>query len=128
MLEVIKHTFDVEGVQFVLVTNTTQLKAAINHRYGGSAIDAKRYLDKFLKFSFCLPDFIPSYERTKAAIAHFNNLSTDKLTIAVAGFGTLNSLLNNFASTLIEKNNLSLREVETFVRHLELYQTLSNGK
>lgn len=128
MLEVIKHTFDVEGVQFVLITNTIQLRAAINHRYGGTAIDAKRYLDKFLKFSFCLPDFIPSHERTKAAIAHFNNLSADKLTISVAGFGNSSHPLNEFATTLIEKNSLSLREVETFIRHLELYQTLCNRK
>ncbi|MBJ6977682.1 P-loop NTPase fold protein, partial [Vibrio cholerae] len=34
MLETIKHTFDVEGVQFVLITNTNQLKASINHCYG----------------------------------------------------------------------------------------------
>lgn len=54
MLEVIKHTFDVDGVQFVLVTNTAQLKAAINHRYGD--VDSQRYLDKFLKFRFFLPD------------------------------------------------------------------------
>ncbi|MCF9406550.1 KAP family NTPase, partial [Vibrio parahaemolyticus] len=44
MLETIKHTFDVEGVQFVLITNTNQLKASINHCYGPT-IDAQRYLD-----------------------------------------------------------------------------------
>ena len=31
MLESIKHIFDVEGVEFVLITNTAQLRASINH-------------------------------------------------------------------------------------------------
>lgn len=57
MLEVIKHTFNVENVKFVLVTNTIQLKAAINHAYGES-IDASRYLDKFIKFTIQLPNKI----------------------------------------------------------------------
>jgi len=55
MLEIMKHTFDVEDVNFVLVTNTQQLKASINHCYG-SSVDAQRYLDKFLKFSFKLSE------------------------------------------------------------------------
>jgi hypothetical protein len=54
MLEVIKHTFNVENVKLVLVTNTKQLRAAINHSYG-PLVDAQRYLDKFLKFNFKLP-------------------------------------------------------------------------
>ncbi len=62
MLEVMKHTFDVNGVQFVLVTNTQQLKAAIDHRYGPQ-VNAQRYLDKFLKYSFCLPEFVLSHLR-----------------------------------------------------------------
>ncbi|TMP83510.1 P-loop NTPase fold protein, partial [Pseudoalteromonas sp. S983] len=54
MLEIIKHTFDVEGVGFVLITNTKQLKASINHCYG-HAVDAQRYLDKFVKFTIESP-------------------------------------------------------------------------
>ena len=55
MLEVIKHVFDIENVKVVLVTNTKQLHAAINHRYGAE-VDAQKYLDKFLKYSFALPE------------------------------------------------------------------------
>ena len=55
MLEVIKHVFDIENVKVVLVTNTKQLRAAINHRYGAE-VDAQKYLDKFLKYSFALPE------------------------------------------------------------------------
>lgn len=73
MLEVIKHVFDVEGVQFVLVCNTQQLKASICHCYGGS-VDAQRYLDKFLKFTFALPKYIDENQRVNASIRHYKNL------------------------------------------------------
>jgi len=131
MLEVIKHTFDVEGVQFVLVTNTTQLKAAINHRYGGTSIDAKRYLDKFLKFSFCLPDFVPrsgySRNKTLSSITHFDNQVSKSTILQNTEFNNRNYQVNNFVDTLITINKLSLREVEAFVRSIEIFYKLGNS-
>ncbi|MFV8855373.1 KAP family P-loop NTPase fold protein, partial [Serratia fonticola] len=56
ILENIKHIFDVDNVQFVLVTNTKQLEASIHHIYGQS-VDAKRYLDKFVRFTLSLPTY-----------------------------------------------------------------------
>ena len=76
MLEVIKHVFDVENVKVVLVTNTKQLRAAINHRYGVE-VDAQKYLDKFLKYSFALPDKVVARfeeDRALAAVEHFKQL------------------------------------------------------
>ena len=78
-LEIIKHTFDVENVSFVLITNTQQLKASINHCYG-QAVDAQRYLDKFVKFRF---ELSPKFERNSnlpilAASNHFFKLAEDK--------------------------------------------------
>ncbi|EAZ9462311.1 NTPase, partial [Salmonella enterica] len=55
ILECIKHIFDLSNVNFVLITNTHQLIASINHVYGAS-VDAKKYLDKFIKFSYYLPE------------------------------------------------------------------------
>lgn len=55
MLENIKHVFDVENVQLVLVTNFDQLRSSINHCYG-NGLDAQRYLDKFVQFSLSLSD------------------------------------------------------------------------
>ena len=130
MLEVIKHTFDVKGVQFVLVTNTTQLRAAINHRYG-PLVDAQRYLDKFLKFSFCLPDGIlgTNYydDKRLASTEHFNNLIKKSTTPEGTGLDHHNNGVSGFIKLLIAHNNLSLREVETFVRHLEILQTLNGA-
>lgn len=125
MLETIKHTFDVEGVQFVLVTNTNQLKASINHCYGPT-IDAQRYLDKFIKFSFTLPH---TYNENRdnaimVSVSHYKNLIAksellkDLQLDRDSCFGLVEQVINT--------NNVSLREVETFVRHIEIYQILFN--
>lgn len=128
MLEVIKHTFDVKGVQFVLVTNTSQLRAAINHRYG-PLVDAQRYLDKFLKFSFCLPDGVlgTNYYNDKrlASAEHFNNLIKESAVLKSTDLSDYSDGLGSFVNTLIIHNKLSLREVETFVRHLEIFKILN---
>ncbi len=131
MLEVIKHTFDVQKVIFVLVTNLSQLRAAINHSYG-SMIDAQRYLDKFLKFSFRLPEFVirqhPDESKSnKAAVEHFKNGISKSPILLQTSLANLNEGVLDFPCTLVEHNNLSLREVEAFIRHLEIYQTLSKG-
>lgn len=131
MLEVIKHTVNVDGLQFVLVTNTQQLKAAINHRYGHQ-VNAQRYLDKFLKFSFCLPEFLPGRMKrgddfVLAATEHFSNLIKQSATLRDTALSKINEGVFTFTEELIRLNRVSLREVETFTRHLEIYQRLSQG-
>jgi len=127
MLETIKHTFDVPGIQFVLITNTTQLKSSINHIYGES-IDAQRYLDKFLKFIFKLPHQFKENQHTKiqASIAHYQNLIIKS---PILGSTPLNiDAALDLVNRIIEVNQLSLREVESLVRHLDIYQRLTNNK
>lgn len=131
MLEVVKHTFNVDGVQFVLVTNTRQLKAAINHRYG-LQVDAQRYLDKFLKFSFRLPDFLLGHrghedDRVMAAVEHFSRLLRNSESLKDTDLARQRDGVYSFANALVQQNGLSLREVETFVRHLEIYHQLCQG-
>lgn len=131
MLEVIKHTFNVEGLQFVLVTNTRQLKAAINHRYGHQ-VDAQRYLDKFLKFSFRLPDFVlgrRGHENNRLLVSeeHFSLLVKKSESLKKTDLSQQNNGVYGFCKALVQQNNLSLREVETFVRYLEIYHQLSGG-
>jgi len=125
MLESIKHVFDVENVQFVLVTNSDQLRASINHCYG-AAIEAQRYLDKFIAFSFRLPEsFKPNgYHVISVSINHMRKLVADSEQLSV-GLNKEGHL--DFLDLLIRENQLSLREVETFVQHLELYQILADG-
>lgn len=128
ILEVIKHTFPVSGVQFVLVTNTNQLKASINHRYGDS-VNAQQYLDKFLKFTFVLPNSFSNHsglEKFLASVFHYQNLVNQSPLLE-----SLNLAENAefaFVRHVISEHHLSLREVETLVRCIEVYQQLSNGQ
>lgn len=130
MLEVIKHVFDVENVKVVLVTNTKQLRAAINHRYG-VAVDAQKYLDKFLKYSFALPDKVVARfeeERALVAVEHFKQLiRKSRWANELKDLIDERSPTINFISDMVERNNLSLRETERLVRFLEIYHSLSGG-
>ena len=129
MLEVIKHVFDVENVKVVLVTNTKQLRAAINHRYG-MEVDAQKYLDKFLKYSFALPDKVVARfeeERALVSVEYFKQLVRNN---GIAG--ELKGLIGqeitmDLISNLIERNDLSLRETERLARFLEIYHSLSQN-
>ena len=125
MLETIKHIFDASAVSFVLITNTQQLKASINHCYGHS-VDAQRYLDKFVKFSFALPSECSSDGR------HFKNVSVEHYEKLVRGSLVLkdtvleNESVSDFMADIIKVRNMSLREVETLIRHIEIYHTLAS--
>ncbi len=128
-LETIKHVFNVPNVQFVLITNQSQLLASVKHIYG-SQLDAKRYLDKFLRFSFKLSSTVGtnSHNLQHASEIYFSNLivKSDVLKDSVfreqAGRGII-----GFGIDLVKNHHLSLREVETFVRYIEIYHTLSEG-
>ncbi|WP_063076192.1 KAP family P-loop NTPase fold protein [Neisseria flavescens] len=126
MLEVIKHVFDVENVKVVLVTNTKQLRAAINHRYGAE-VDAQKYLDKFLKYSFALPDkVVDRYEEGRALVSvhYFERLIKGSHIggVLFSGYKVMECI-----NEMIKRNNLSLRETERLVRFLEIYHSLSHG-
>ena len=130
MLEVIKHVFDIENVKVVLVTNTKQLRAAINHRYGAE-VDAQKYLDKFLKYSFALPEKVVAQVEAGWALVSVeyfkqlirNSHMADKL----RGLIEEHNETIYFISDMIERNNISLRETERLVRFLEIYYSL-NGE
>ncbi len=125
MLESIKHVFGVEGVQIVLVTNIDQLKSSISHCYGMDNEGAKRYLDKFVGFALTLPSSYqaPSNEMCGISGKHFVDLVAASETLK--GLNWKNSFMENYCIELVEKSSLSLREVETFVKYLSIYQVLS---
>ena len=131
MLEVIKHVFDVENVKVVLVTNTKQLRAAINHRYGVE-VDAQKYLDKFLKYSFALPDKVSVRSWggwALVSVEYFKQLiRTSHMASELRGLiDEEHNVTINFISDMIERNDISLRETERLVRFLEIYHSLSRG-
>lgn len=126
MLEVIKHVFNVENVKFILINNMEQLRASINHCYGNS-VDAQRYLDKFVKFTLSLPHEHPVTYDTyrKASLSHFENLVKNSPTLKASGLYKEGYL--SILGRLIDINALSLREIETFIRYLEVYTVVSDG-
>ena len=130
MLEVIKHVFDVKNVKVVLVTNTKQLRAAINHRYGVE-VDAQKYLDKFLKYSFALPDKIVApfgMIQALVSVEYFKQLiQNSRMASELQALIDERSPIIGFISDMIERNNISLRETERLVRFLEIYHSLSGG-
>lgn len=127
MLESIKHVFDIDELQFVLVTNTEQLKATINHTYG-VGVDAQRYLDKFISFKVTLPTQVKEgIDLEDNSVNHFRQLITES---GILNQTTLKNLTHGHVWTLgylIKTHDRSLREVETLIRYLEIYHTLCEG-
>ena len=125
LLESIKHVFNVDNVQFVLVTNTEQLQASINHCYG-DAIDAKRYLDKFLGFSFVLPQTFKhdGHNHIRVSTTHLDRLISESDLLKKTYLA--NNALTEFLHQLVATNDLSLREVESFVKYCEIYQAVTD--
>jgi len=119
LLETIKHIFDVEGVEFVLVANLEQLQASISHVYG-IGVNAKHYLDKFIKYTLVLPVLydIRNNNHLNSSVEHMLSLLPQRSALKEERFF-------NLIKNLIEKNNLSLREVETFSRYLSVYGVLT---
>lgn len=57
LLERVKHLFEVKGVVFVLLWNREQIHHAVRSFYGQET-DGSMYLDRFVDYSFHLPNFV----------------------------------------------------------------------
>ncbi|MEH5879953.1 KAP family NTPase [Klebsiella variicola] len=123
ILETIKHIFDTKNVFFILITNTTQLKASINHTYGYS-IDSQKYLDKFIKYTITLPDTFKNdtQETRRASVEYWVQLSQQNDSLKL-----IQECASKEVSELIERTNLSLRETQTFARSLYIFQQLNDN-
>lgn len=121
LLETIKHIFDVPGVQFVLVANLEQLRASVNHCYGDK-LDSKKYLDKFIKYTLSLPALygIEAQNYKVSSVEHARDLLSGNPSLLHPGNFDL-------IENLIIKNNISLREVETLCRYIDIYNLLAEG-
>lgn len=121
MLEVIKHIFNLPKIKIVLVANLEQLKLAISYRYGINA-DSQRYLDKFIKFSLLLPNQLGGYfgEKNNSYEYFFTLVSKYNLYLL-----RIEQDIKDFVKILINEHNISLREIESIVRLLQIYFILS---
>lgn len=124
ILETIKHIFETENVYFVLVTNTIQLKASINHIYGYS-IDSQKYLDKFIKYTITLPDTFTKngHEGYKTSVEYWLQLAKENPNLSL-----INKSAEREVCELISNTNLSLRETQTYARSLNIFQIINNQR
>lgn len=128
LLELVKHIFDMKGIKFIFAANREQLMSSITHHYG-NGIDAKRYLDKFISFSISLPERLKDNgsENTHIGHAHFDN-TLKKYPDLSSKLGNSHSrhFLHKAVKEMCSLDNLSLREIETFIRHLNIYQKIAS--
>lgn len=84
-------------------------------------------MDKFVGYTVTLPDSVanPSGDTASASAFHFraNSLASATLT------GTMLQLTDRsaFVEDLIKLNHLSLRKVETLLKHYEVFQLIDDG-
>lgn len=130
MLEVIKHVFNIPNIKIVLITNIEQLKLSISHRYG-IAHNSQRYLDKFIKFSLRLPNKQNHYYGNQSnSYEYFYSLMirTPSYNLLDLHYEDIQDLIK----LLIDEHNISLREIESICRLLNIYlmiseETISRG-
>ena len=117
MLETIKHVFDVDNVQIILVTNAEQLKATIKHSYG-SETKSHDYLYKFFKYQINLPTSTKDTEGRSVE----NNVTYFKTTVQASKVIPKAFQDNEFIyeiPTFLDVGKLSLRNIEQIVRCIE---------
>ena len=117
MLETIKHVFDVENVQILLVTNAEQLKATIKHSYGNDT-NSHDYLYKFFKYQINLPTTSKDENNQSVDnnVTYFRKVVQDSIVIP-QNFKD-NELIYDISKS-VKIDNLSLRKIEQVVRCIE---------
>lgn len=117
MLETIKHVFDVENVQIILVTNVEQLKATIKHSYG-SETNSHDYLYKFFKYQINLPTVSKDEAKgnTENNITYFH--AAVQVSKVIPEDFKNSSYIYDIAEFTVIKH-LSLRNIEQIVRCIE---------
>lgn len=78
MLETVKHIFDIEGVVFVIATDTEQLQHTIKSLYGND-FDARSYLGRFFNSRYTLKE--PRYSQLLEAHCDIDKLTTEYFNI-----------------------------------------------
>jgi len=118
LLESIKHIFEVEGVFFVMATDTKQLANAFNAVYGNN-YDTKRYLKRFFNMEYKLkkPDGI-TYA-TMLFDEYIGQLSEKLICQTVPHGSDFNSILIFYFSFFAQSFSLSYRDQKQCLEVLE---------
>ncbi len=119
---------EINGIQVILVAGMTPLESAVRQSYGAE-IDARRFLNKFIRYTCFLPDQLSAEdnaERMPVALQHYLDLIKRNSELKKAGFSK--APLLTILSQVIQAQHLSLQEVEHLIRHIEIFQTLTDGQ
>ncbi|MGE8361276.1 KAP family P-loop NTPase fold protein [Pseudomonas sp.] len=121
LLEQLKHLFTVKNLNFLIVTNKTQLLASVRNRYGNE-IDAHLYLQKFFDLWISLPRTDSTYESHPQKYLDFiiPRLLNE-------GEKIKNELIFRSASEIFKHNSTSLRGIEKTLSYISiLYNSSKN--
>ncbi|WP_241623714.1 KAP family P-loop NTPase fold protein [Rosenbergiella epipactidis] len=122
LVEKIKYVFDMDGIKFILLANSSQLEASIKNRYGGLKHGAQ-YLEKFIKYTIDLPIFfLENGNDREVSSHHFDKLIPEIINI----YDSTQRKIIIEIKELIISNSISLREVENYIRNIKIYQLLSD--
>ena len=123
MLETIKHIFNMENLQIVLVANLKQLVSVIRNVYTNDENIAKQYLDKFIAQRMALPFTVNEFgrEEIRASQKYFELILADYPDLNDGFFKETKKL----AMTLIADFKFSLRDVEKLIRLARVIQTIN---
>lgn len=124
IIENIKYIFDMDNIRFLLVANSNHLESSICHKYGDSGT-SKGYLDKFVKYTLDIPSSFGQPWSLKNSSAEFFLKELERNEII--DIYQTKEVLNDIAE-LIKINNISLREVQTLVRTIRIYNQFAAEK
>lgn len=119
LLERIKHLFDVDGLIFVMATDTEQLSHSINNVYGNN-FDSKQYLQRFFNRSYRLPT--ATFEPLALNIIRHNAINTSKWTMPPYFATNDEVLFSKLLSRTAEVFELTTRQFE---QSLEILQDVT---
>ncbi|WP_314909682.1 P-loop NTPase fold protein [Cardiobacterium hominis] len=137
MLEIIKHVFEIDKIKIVLVANMKVIRLAVDHRYG-HGVNSYIYLDKFIKYKITLADsftstFTGNDVRHNSCI-YLDYLVSNSKILSIKNNCQNASEINNglvdksIIYALIDRNGLSLRDMEIIVRNIEIYHELNKDE
>ena len=111
IVETLKHFFRSERIHFVLITNLTQLEAAVKGRYGQECL-AHEYLQKFYDF---IMHFDQPYDRngSRGVDVFVRNLVGELIPLDSRGIGDAIIVMSS-------AYNLSLRQIESLATNISI--------
>lgn len=112
LIETIKHLFESEHCKFILIMNKIAMSHSVSHVYGLPIEEAEIYLNKLFKLNLHLPNIVYSPgDSVSCGKVYFTHLSQRNIDDSISGI---------FIKMLIDGENMQLREVEKWIRNLNI--------